>query len=182
MTLFEALANVKDPRRKQGQRLNKEQLLAIIILANLCGHFGGRGIARFGKAHSETLSTGLKLKHQIPSHVTISGFINRVDEGEMKDAFNKWAGNYVPIEKGKFVSGDGKALGSTVSDCHGSNQDFQAVVSLFIQESGLVYAIESYRNSKKSEIGIVRFLLDKLKGMGLTIFLDALHTQKKLQK
>ena len=182
MTLFEALANVKDPRRKQGQRLNKEQLLTIIILANLCGHFGGRGIARFGEVHSEILTAELKLKHKVPSHVTISGFINRTDQDELKRAFNKWAADYVPIEKGGLVSGDGKALGSTVSDSHGSNQDFQAVVSLFAQKSGLVYAVESYRNSKESEIKIVRFMLDKLRGMGLTIFLDALHTQKKLQK
>jgi hypothetical protein len=182
MTLFEALANVKDPRRKQGQRLNKEQLLAIIILANLCGHFGGRGIARFGKVHSEILSTELKLKHEVPSHVTISDFINRADQQELIDAFNKWSSSYVPIEEGALISGDGKALGSTVIDSHGSNQDFQAVVSLFVQKSGLVYAIGNYRNSKKSEIEIVRFMLDKLKGMGLTVFLDALHTQKKLLK
>ena len=182
MTLFESLKNVKDPRRKQGQRINKEQLLTIIILANLCGYFGGRGIARFGRIHSEALSAGLKLKHKIPSHVTISGFVNNIDQEELINAFNKWSANYVPIEKGELISGDGKALGSTVSDSHGSSQDFQAVVSLFAQKSGLVYAISSYRNSKKSEIEIVRFMLDKLEGMGLTVFLDALHTQKKRLK
>ena len=57
MTLFESFVEVKDPRRKQGQRISKEQLLAIIILANLCCYSGGRGIARFGKAHSESLAS-----------------------------------------------------------------------------------------------------------------------------
>lgn len=181
MTLFESFTEVKDPRRKQGQRISKEQLLAIIILANLCGFFGGRGIERFGKVHSDTLSSELKLKYTVPSHVTISGFINNIDQDEMIKAFNNWASDYVPIEKDELISGDGKALGSTVSDSHGSGQDFQAVVSLFAQRSGLVYAVSSYRNSKESEIEVVRFMLDKLQDMGLTLFLDALHTQKKQQ-
>lgn len=97
----------------------------------------------------------------------------------MIEAFNKWTSNYVPLKKGEAVSGDGKALVSTVTNAHSEHQNFQAIVSLFCQQSGLVYAVEEYKNKKASEANVVRFLLDKLEGMGLNIFLDALHCQKK---
>ena len=86
---------------------------------------------------------------------------------------------FVPLKKGDSVSGDGKALASTVVNQHGSSQNFQAVVSIFCHESGLVRAIGEYQNRKESEINIVRFLIEKLNGMGLVFYLDALHTQKK---
>ncbi len=64
-------------------------------------------------------------------------------------------------------------------DVHDKQQNFQAVVSMFCQKSGLIHSIETYSNAKESEINIVRFLINKLKDMGITLFLDALHTQKK---
>ncbi len=179
MTLQEAFSEIKDPRRAQGQRVNLEQMLTIIFISNLCGHFGGRGISRFAKIHAETFSKELNLKHAIPSHVTFSDLINRIDQQELINVFNKWAGDFVPLEKGDEVSGDGKALGSTVTDSRSHKQNFQAVVSMFCQKSGLVHSLETYSNAKESEINIVRFLIDKLKDMGITLFLDALHTQKK---
>lgn len=179
MSLYDALRAVKDPRRGQGLRNDLGKMFCMTIIANLCGYFGGRPVARFGKAYAKTFTDELNLKHPVPSHVTFTDLINRVDQGELIAAFNKWAEGYVPLEKDEMVSGDGKALGSTVTDQHGKGQDFQAIVSLFCQKSGLVRSIEQYRNAKDSEIDVVRFLVKKLKGMGVTIFLDALHTQKK---
>ncbi|MEM6698225.1 MAG: ISAs1 family transposase, partial [Bacteroidota bacterium] len=141
-----------------------------------------RPIARFAKSRTEVFTEELSLKHGVPSHVIFSDILNRVNSQELIGAFNKWAVNYVPIEKGKAVSGDGKVLASTVSDPHNSKQDFEAVVSIFCQKSGLVHAIEQYRNSKDNEIGIVRFLIEQFKDMGLVFHLDALHAQKKQLK
>lgn len=179
MTLEEALSTVNDPRRSQGQQISLTQLLSIIIISNLCGHLGGRAVARFADANSETFTDLLNLKYKVPSHVTISDLINRLDQQQMINAFNAWASCFVGLEKEEAVSGDGKGLGSTVSDAHDKSQDFQAVVSLFTQKSGLVHSLDTYRNKKTSEINIVRFLCGKLKEMGVTIFLDALHCQKK---
>ncbi|MDW7692607.1 ISAs1 family transposase [Flammeovirgaceae bacterium SG7u.111] len=178
MTLEEAFSTVRDPRRAQGQRISHIQLLSIVIISNLCGYLGGRAVARFAKAHSKTFTELLKLKHGVPSHVTISGLINRLDQQEMINAFNSWASSFVKLAGEDAVSGDGKALGSTVSNAHGQTQNFQAIVSLFTQKSGLVYSLETYRNKKESEIDVVRLLCSRLKDMGVTIFLDALHTQK----
>lgn len=179
MTLETCLSEIQDPRRGQGQRFSLTQLFTLIILSNLCGHLGGRPVARFAKIHQSSFTKELGLKHKVPSHVTISTFIDRVDHKAMIQAFNKWTSNYVPLKKGESISGDGKALGSTVSNQSNGQQYFQAIVSLFCQQSGLVYAVEEYRNKKESEINVVRFLIQKLEGMGLNIYLDALHCQKK---
>jgi hypothetical protein len=152
----------------------------MVIISNLCGHFGGRGVSRFVKAHQLVFKEQLKLKHPVPSHVTFCDLLRRTDSGLLVNAFNKWSSDYVPLQENEAISGDGKALASTVSDQHGKHQDFEAVVSLFCQKSGLILALEQYRNrNKENEIGVVRFLIGQLKNMGLTFYLDALHAQKK---
>ena len=171
MSLIKILTEkVDEPRRTQGMRTKLPQMFSIIIISNLCGHFGGRAVAKFGKHYQSTFTEMLGLKHPVPSHVIFSDILNRVDENQVVAAFNEWANRYVPLEKGELVSGDGKALGSTVKDAKNSNQKFTAIVSLFCQKSGLVHSLKQYQNDKKSEINIVRFLIKELNAKGLTFF------------
>jgi len=181
MDLLTALSSVKDPGRAQGQRVSMEQVLIMSILSYLCGHSGYRGISRFSKAYSDSLTVLLGLKHAVPSHVTFADVLSRVDQQQVIDAFNRWAQGFAPLEAYSWISGDGKALGSTVSDMHGNNQDFQAVVSFFAQQSGLVHRLEQYRNKEKArtEGDLLRFLVSQLEAMGAIISVDAYHTQKK---
>jgi len=106
--------------------------------------------------------------------------LSRVDQQQVIDAFNKWAQSFAPLRRYSWISGDGKALGSTVSDMHGKDQDFQAVVSFFARESGLVHSLEQYRNKQKArgEGDLLKFLVSQLEAMGAIISVDALHTQK----
>jgi len=179
MCLEKHFSNIEDFRRPQGLRHTKSQMFGMIIISNLCGHFGGRPIARFTKYYKSTFENALQLKFPPPSHVSFSTFINSIDEAQMITAFNNWTAELIPLKAGEPISGDGKALGSTLNNACNSKQDFQAIVSLFCQQSGLVYAFERYRNGKASEANVIRFLLHQLKDMGVTFFLDALHTQKK---
>ena len=178
MTLESCLSEIKDPRRLQGQRISLSQLLSIIIISNLCGYFGGRPISKFAKSYASTFRATLGLRHGIPSHVTISAIINNIDQAELISAFKKWASQLVKLEGGDMFSGDGKALGSTVSNAQNKNQELQAIVSIFCQKSGLVYSLERYENNKESEINVIRFLVKELEGLGITFYFDALHTQK----
>ena len=178
MLLESCLSEVRDPRRMQGQRISLQQLLSIIIISNLCGYFGGRPISAFAKSYASTFTDVLGLRHAIPSHVTISAIINNIDQTELISAFKKWAAPLVKLKGGDMFSGDGKALGSTVKNVQTKNQEFEAIVSIFCQKSGLVYSLERYENNKESEINVIRFLVKELKDMGVTLYLDALHTQK----
>jgi hypothetical protein len=177
MSLEESLLSIQDPRRKEGMRHNLYQMFSMIILSGLCGHFGARGVRRFSKANSKIFKELLKLKHPVPSHTSFNTFLNNIPDEQFIEAFHNWTSNYIPLsEFKKGVSGDGKALKST-SDNKG--RSFQAVVTFFTHTSGLAHSISTYRNEKASEIHIVQFLMDRLKDMGITMYLDAVHCQKK---
>lgn len=178
MSLEESLLEIQDPRRGQGMRYSLYQMFSMIILSILCGHLGARGVARFSKAHELTFKKLLKLKHPVPSHTSFNTFLNMIPEKELIAAFHKWTSSYIPLsEFQEGVSGDGKALKSTIES--GKGRSFQAVVTFFTHKSGLAHSISTYRNEKASEIHVVQFLLDRLKDMGITMYLDAVHCQKK---
>ena len=129
--------------------------------------------------NSKVFTEYLGLKYRPPSHVTFSDIINRLCYKEMIKAFNKWASTHIGLSKGQVLSTDGKALGSTLESSDNSSQNFQAIVSMFCQKTGLVLSLKEYENKKESEISVVQFLIEELEGMGLTILGDALHCQKK---
>lgn len=179
MSLMTCLSTIHDPRRKEGLRTNLNQILSMVTISYLCGYFGYRQLGSFCKSYSKLFTEELDLKHPVPSHVTFRDVLMRISEQELIDAFNQWTENFVPITASDWISGDGKSLNSTVTNQANSNQDFQSVVSLFCQSSGLVAKIATFRNKKKSEIEVVIEVLKLLKINGLIIRLDALHTQKK---
>ena len=179
MSLYDLYNEVPDPRRREGMRTNLAQMFCMITISNLCGHFGGRPIARFAQAYQDTFRQMLNLKHPVPSHVSFSDLLNRVDSTRLIKCFNRWAADFVLLHAGQFISGDGKALASTVVNECSAEQDFQCVVSMFCQQSGLVKAIDEYRNRKENEMDVVRFLINYFDQCGVVFFLDALHTQKK---
>jgi hypothetical protein len=179
MTLIEAFLTVKDPRRAEGCRTSLEQIFSMVIISYLCGYTGYRPVATFSKSYEDLFTEELGLKHPVPSYVTFRDVLMRTNEKELINAFNNWASSYVPVEPGDCVSGDGKSLRSTLVSYDNNDQDFQSVVSLFCQNSGLVAKIATFRNKKKSEIDVALEVLNLLKTSNLFIRLDALHTQKK---
>lgn len=182
MSLPEAFSAIPDPRRSQGLRTSLEQLLTMAVLSYMAGCTGFRGIKRFCNANKELLTEELSLKHSIPSHVTFSTVLAKLESSSLIAAFHAWSAG-LGLAVGEWVSADGKVLGSTVSDCHGNAQDFEATVSLFCQQSGLTQRIGNYKNKSKAcgEQEVARLLINELKGMGVVLCLDALHTQKKQQ-
>ena len=179
MSLEEHLSVLTDPRRGQGLRTSL--ILIMSILSYLCGHTGYRGIARFCKAHSALLTELLGLRHGVASHVTFRAVLMNIDSGELISCFHSWASQLVDDQHSQWFSGDGKALCSTLADSQGQGQDFQAVVSLFAHQSGLVRAIGHYGNKSRQsgEQETLRILLGVLDQVGAVVCLDALHCQKK---
>ena len=141
MDLLTSFSELQDSRRSQGLRITLNQLLTMSILSICCGHTGYRGMARFCKYHQEELTTLLGLYHNVPSHVTFSTVLQKISLSDFINSFNNWASSYGNFLPGDWLSSDGKVLGSTVSDCHNKEQNFQAIVSIFCQKSGLVYKL-----------------------------------------
>lgn len=180
MSLLELFSTIEDPRRGQGLRTDLEQIFCMVVISYLCGHFGYRGVGRFCKLNSSLLIQELNLRHGVPSYVTFRDLLTRVDEGSLIQAFRKWSEEYVALEKGDWMSADGKALGSTSVHTQNKSQDFQSIVSLFCHKSGLVYSLDQYRRKEKQsgEAPLVRYLIEQVQQMGIVFTVDALNTQK----
>lgn len=179
MNLIEQLNQIKDFRRKQGQRFLLPQVILIIIMGIMSGRYGYREIASFAKANRDDLVDKLKLKKsKIPSHVTIREVIMKIDFNLLNQAFSQWAMGYVTIEKDEWLSIDGKSIKPTVENYHSAYQNFVSMVSIFSQKRGQVIKTASFENKKVSEVPVVQGLLEALDLKDVVFTLDALHCKK----
>jgi hypothetical protein len=179
MNLIESLSQIKDFRRKQGQRFELPQVLLIIIMGIMSGRYAYREIETFAKANQQDLVKKLKLKNSmIPSHVTIREVIMNIDFELLNKAFSQWAMGYVSIEKDDWLSIDGKSIKSTVDNYSNSYQNFVSIVSVFSHRQGQVIKTATFENKKIGEASVVEGLLEILDLHEVVFTLDALHCKK----
>lgn len=179
MNLLEQLSQIKDFRRKQGQRFLLWQVLLIIIMGIMSGRYGYREIATFAKANRNDLVDKLKLKQgKIPSHVTLREVIMNIDFDLLNRAFSQWAIGYVTIDKEDWLSIDGKSIKPTVENYHSAYQNFVSMVSIFSQKRGQVIKTATFENKKISEVPVVQMLLEALDLKDVVFTMDALHCKK----
>jgi len=179
MNLITHLSQIKDFRRKQGQRYPLEAVLLIIIMSVMSGRYGYREIESFAKANKRTMLKRLNIKKKIlPSHVTIREIIMNIDFDSLNDAFYKWSTNYVSISEKEWLCIDGKAIKPTIEEYNKSYQNFVSLVSVFTQKRGQVIKTAKYENKKISEIVVVQELLELLDLKDVVFTFDALHCKK----
>ncbi len=147
MNLTETFSDVKDFRRGHGKRYQLVPMLIIVVMSIICGRVCYREIAGFAKANKDEFQKYFSLKrNEMLSHVTFREIIQRCNFEEICHIFEKWAKNYVSIEKGDWFSVDGKCIRSTVSDYNKPWQDFVSLISV----SNLPYILW-YKVFKKTE-------------------------------
>lgn len=174
------IKKLKDPRRKQGVRYPFGAVVTMIILGAASGFSGYRPLCRFMKIHCSFFEEQFGLKHGVPTFAMLRNLIEALDKQVSVDALNEWMTELDTIKDDDWVAGDGKALASTKTDVHNSNQNFVSVVSLYVQSSGLCVYAQDYQLKKSYENKVLLAMLEHLKDRNLTITLDALHCQKKL--
>jgi hypothetical protein len=184
MNLIEHLQQIPDFRRKQGLRYPLLAVLLMTIMSIMSGRCRYREIAAFAKANQKELLKFLHLKKRkrLPSHVTFREVLKGVNFDNVLTAFNDWAAQYVTLDEEEWMSMDGKALASTVTDYASSYQNFVSLVSVFSHKRGQVLRAAKLENQKRSEIPTVRELIEALDLTGVVFSLDALHCQKKPSK
>jgi hypothetical protein len=146
----------------------------------MSGYSSIRGLEDFMKRHQKEAAQLFGLtKAKLPSYSTLRDMTQHVDGFKVAEIFLAWAKRAVPLEAGQVVFIDGKALASTVQDCHGQQQDFVSVVSACVQQWDGVIGQRSFHNAQEGKITTtVRQLLQQLDLHGMWVTLDALHTQK----
>ena len=180
--LFEYFGVIKDKRRKQGKRFSLPAMLEMIVLAGMSGHFGINSISRFIKNNSEFFIDRYNMKHKVPGKTTIFKFLSTIDYEELNDILVEWLLQYIDRDSNFWVSIDGKALCSTVTNSCDSEQNYKSIVSAFCSELEIVLDSRAMETKKSDEAKLARELIAKLELKGITFTLDALHCQKKQLK
>lgn len=179
MSLYEVFGQVEDTRQPSGLRHPLQSFLTMATLSIMSGYNSMQSMATFFDSNKEVFVQLFSLKHGVPGYTQIRTILQTLNYESLCSLFSEWAFEHVPLEKGDWVSGDGKALASTLTDSQSSKQNYIAMVSLFVQKLGVVLGTNRYENGKSGEGASLQELLYILEGKGVIITLDALHCQKK---
>jgi hypothetical protein len=131
--LQDYLMEVKDFRRAEGRRFGFVPMLEMIVLAGMSGRFGVNPVARFMENNEDFFIQRYNLKNGIPSQTMLHNFMKGLDFEELNLVLSSWMGE-VMESQGKadhWLSIDGKAIKSTVTDQHSSKQNYLSLVSVF---------------------------------------------------
>jgi len=176
-TLFAALSQIKDPRRRRGVRYPLAVILTVIVLAKLCGETELRGIAQWAQYRAVELSNALKLeRQQMPHWTTYSRVLHRLAPEELRSIVhitNQHLGS-----AGKQLILDGKTLRGTITP---GQVQREHLVSLYEPDSRQVVAQVAVRD-KQNEIGAARQLLAEAPLTGSVVTGDAMFTQRELSQ
>ena len=182
ISLYESFGQVKETRNDSGLRHPLQPFLTMTTLGIMSGNYAYQELAAFFKANQRDFVKMFDLKHGVPKYTQIRTILRGIDYDSLYEAFLNWAMQYIPLEKGEWISGDGKGLNSTVTNCHDSKHNYIAMISLFAQKTETVLAVNRYETGKSGEGAALRETIESLDLKGFIITLDAPHCQKKQQK
>lgn len=168
---------VPDPRKKN-IRFRLIDLIAMAILAILCGAEDWPDVALFARAKRKFLATFLDLSHGTPSADTFRRVFARLNPEAFETAFRNWMAELVELSDGKFLAIDGKSLRHSFQHAWDANS-MAHLVSVFACANGQVLtqlAVEG----KGQELAAIRQILGLVDVNGAVVSIDALGCQKDI--
>lgn len=126
LTFPDCMGRVTDPRKPYNQLHVFLDIVAIAVLATLCGADTWDEIESWGNAFKEWLSTFLTLENGIPSHDTFNRVFQLINPEEFHSIFLEWIQEAVKGIKG-VVSIDGKTVRRSRD---GKNKKRQSMLSV----------------------------------------------------
>lgn len=180
--IIKAFAEIKDPRRRAGQRHNLPLCLALFTLAIAAGNKGFLAIGDWISSYREQLIGLFKPpKNRLPSYSTVRRTLLHTTYQEYSVCLT----NFFEIKPvaGETVAMDGKVLKGSyqVENDNPYSDSHPAImlVSAYLVERGLI--LEPCEvDAKSNEIKALPELIEKLALKGVVFAFDAINTQKKL--
>lgn len=173
-----AFHDLPDPRSPHGQRHSLSAIITIAICAAICGAEDWVGVAAYGRAKSDWLSTFLDLPHGTPSHDTFDRFFSHLDPEAFERCFRVWVASLSDQLVGA-VAIDGKTLRRSFDTAAGKAS--LHMVSLWACDHGLVFGQQAVEE-KSNEITAIPRLIELLDLKGLTVTIDAMGCQKEIAR
>jgi predicted transposase YbfD/YdcC len=174
MTHFAALT---DPRLNRRKRHELTDIVAIAILAVICGADSWAEVEVFGKAKFKWLKTVLPLPNGIPSHDTFGRVFARIDPVEFGARFQAWIQAVSTVTQGQVIAIDGKTLRGSFDRFLG--QTAIQMVSAWASGNHVVLGHVKV-DEKSNEITAIPELLRLLDLQGCIVTIDAMGCQKEI--
>jgi hypothetical protein len=182
-SLFEVLRQVPEPRQRRGLRHRKLNLLAIAVVATLCGARSLEAMAQWARQCSQAEMERLRCRRspgtgrfEAPSEPTLRRFLQRIDAAAVDALVGPWL-TRLSLRPGAAVALDGKTLRGARRKDHSQVH----LLSLVVQSSGITLAQREV-DVKTNEIPVAPELVAPVPLAGTCVTADALHTQQELAR
>ncbi len=182
-SLLEQFESVDDSRSGHGKRHRLATVLALLVLARLAGHVGGRATEAYCKTLKQKELRALRSRREAatgkcitPSDTTFQRVMERTDPAALERAIQRWTQGRV---QAAALAGDGKRLRGA-NRLSGAGQHWETV-TLVDHCSGVPVASRSYRE-EGGEQAALRALLEEVQLRGRTVTLDAGHASKETMR
>jgi hypothetical protein len=179
--LLDYLRQVKDGRKRRGIRYRLEIILALFILAKLCGENKVYGIADWVQLRSGSLiqALGLKLKRKrLPHHNTYRRLLtDEISADELDILLSKYLAQLPKQGQEVVIVIDGKTVRGTITpeDPFGLH-----LLAAYMPGEGIVLMQMEVEKDKENEIVVAPKLLRCLDLRNKVVIGDAMHTQRQL--
>jgi hypothetical protein len=179
--LLDALRDVPDPRRAQGQRYPLPHLLLFTVLALTSGARSYRGIITFldERRLSLNLHFGVTLK-RAPVVNTLRTVLQSLDAEALEQVFRNHAKDLLDAVSSRerpVIALDGKTLRGSFD--HINDRKATQTLTAFASSSALLLA-HTQIEEKTNEIPAAQQMIRDLGLTGVIFTADALHCQKNL--
>ena len=169
-------SQIEDPRGLQGRRHKFTDIMAISILAMICGSDEWTEIEEYGKCKRDFLEEILELPNGIPSHDTFGRVFSIIEPSSFEKYFRLWVNDLCEM-CGELVNFDGKTLRRSYS----TDDDKAAIhmVSAWANANNMVLGQVKVED-KSNEITAIPRLLEMLDLSGATVTIDAMGCQTEI--
>lgn len=174
--LLRFFRSIQDPRAANAWH-PLDDVLAIAILAVLCGSESWSAVEAWGCGNVEWLASFLDLPHGIPTHDTFDRVFAMLDPLAFEKCFASWTAALVAGGKGRFIAVDGKTLRRSFKRAWSKTPVH--LVSAFASKNQLVLG-QLATESKSNEITAIPKLLAMMELAGSTVTIDAMGCQREI--
>ena len=175
--LSTCFAGLHDPRVQGRCDHALLDILAVTLLAVLCGADDWPEVEVFGRKREDWLKTFLPLPNGIPSHDTFRRVFGLLDRRQFSTCLFQWTQALHEATGGKVIAIDGKTLRR--SSRKKSGLGALHLVTAWATESGLTLGQVACAE-KSNEITAIPELLTLLNLKGCTVTIDAMGCQKEI--
>ena len=181
-TLAQHFANLKDPRVVGRTKHRLDAILAIAVVAMVCGCQSFEVIEDFADARKVWFNTFLDLSNGIPSHDTLYRVFGQLDPEVFAAGLAGWLAEWSadwklePVAGPRQIAIDGKALRGSKAETFAK---FTHLVGAWATEDGLLLG-QAVVDAKSNEIAAIPELLKVLELQGALVTIDAAGCQKAI--